>query len=335
MKAMIIKQFGSNDVFEEAEIQKPAITAGHVLIRVKATSVNPFDCKLRLGKYANLVTSFPAVLHGDVAGIIEEVGEKVSDFSIGDEVYGCVGGILNMGGGLAEYVLADAKLIAKKPRSLSFLEASALPLVSLTAWEALISYANLKPGQTLLVHGGCGGVGQLAIQLAKHLDATVYTTVSSTEKAEIAKKLGADFTINYTQTPLKDYVATLTKNAGFDVIFDTVGGDNFVQSFEAAKIFGKVVSIQCAGSHDLTQAYLKGLTISAVLQPLPLITGINRSHYGEILKQIATLVDRGLISPLIDKKTFNITQVGEAHHYLESGKAIGKIVIESEFPPNG
>src|SRR5262249_11114721 len=153
------------------------------------------------------------------------VSDDVKDFALGDEVYGCVGGLLQMGGALAEYVLADAKLIARKPKTLSFKEAAALPLVSLTVWEALVTYANLQKGQTVLIHGGTGGVGHVAIQLAKSLGAKVYATCSSQEKMNIAKQLGADVVINYKDKDVKSYVAEYTNNAGFDVVFDTVGGD--------------------------------------------------------------------------------------------------------------
>ncbi len=178
MKAMALTQFGDRGVFKLLDMPVPPVVAGHVLIKVMATSVNPLDCKLRSGAYAHLVTAFPAILQGDVAGIIEEVGEGVTQFAVGDEVYGCVGGLLEMPGALAEYVLADAQLIGHKPKTLSFRAAAALPLVCETAWEALIDSANIKQDQTILIHGGTGGVGHIASQLAKYKGAKVFVTCS-------------------------------------------------------------------------------------------------------------------------------------------------------------
>lgn len=327
MKTIAITKFGDIDVFTELNLDKPKVKPGHVLIKVVATSVNPFDYKLRKGIYADLVPNFPAILHGDVAGIIEEVGADVSGFAVGDQVYGCVGGIMNMGGALAEYVLADANLIAHKPKSISLVEAAALPLVALTAWEGLITYANVQKGQTVLVHGGTGGVGHLAVQIAKWLGAKVFATSSSTKKLTLAKQLGADAAIDYKHKTVQDYVTEHTNGAGFDVVFDTVGQNNIPDSITAAALFGHVITVSAAGSFDLTQAFFKGLSIHLVLQPLPLITGIKRAHYHSILTKISELVDKGFIKPLVDEKKFAITEIGTAHHYLEQGQAVGKVVV--------
>jgi NADPH2:quinone reductase len=315
MKSMVIKQFGDSNVFEEMTLPIPAVTSGHVLIKVKATSVNPLDYKMRKGLFPDLVKSFPITLHGDVSGIIEKVGEGVKDFSIGDEVYGCVGGLLEMGGGLAEYVLADIKLISRKPKSITFSQAAALPLVALTAWEGLVTCANVQKNNTVLIHGGTGGVGHIAIQLAKWL-------------MELTKQLGADIAINYKDSNARSYVPQHTSGIGFDVVFDTVGGENLKESIEAAALFGQVISILAVGNYDLTPAFFKGLSIHTVMQPLPLITGVRREEYGKILAKIAELVDSNIIRPLIAEQQFTVNQVGAAHDYLESGKAVGKVVLE-------
>lgn len=327
MRSMAIAKYGDTQVFEEMTLPKPNVIPGHVLIRVAATSVNPLDYKLRSGGLPSLITSFPAILHGDVAGAIEAVGEGVNDFAVGDEVYGCVGGLLDMQGALAEYLIADANLIAHKPRSLSLAQAAALPLVALTAWEGLVTYANVKKDQTVLIHGATGGVGHIAIQLAKWLGANVFATASSPQKLALAKELGADFTINYKQQTSLSYVNELTNGNGFEIVFDTVGGDNLSDSFNAAAIFGKVITILASGQYDLSPAFFKGLTIHTVMQPLPLITGKRRADYKQILTKIAELVDAGVIRPLIDEKQFSMPNVGEAHAYLENGNAIGKVVI--------
>ena len=327
MQAMIIETFGDASVFKSVVMPKPTIKPGHVLIKTIATSVNPLDCKLRRGYYAHLVPYFPMILHGDVAGVIEEIGAGVTDFRPGDEVYGCVGGLLDIHGALAEYVLADAKLIAHKPKTLSLADSAALPLVALTAWEGLITYAKVQPKQTLLIHGGTGGVGHVALQLAKHLGAKVYVTVSSTDKAHHATRLGADEVINYQQMSVADYVKQYTHDKGFSIVFDTVGGENIAHCFQAAALQGSVITITGEGQHDLTPAFVKGLSLHMIMQPLPLITGLNREHYGKILVQIAQLVDQGKIKPLIDPQTFTLSQITAAHQHLEEKKAVGKIVV--------
>ncbi len=328
MKAMVINEFGAGSVFQAVELPKPEVTPGHVLIKVAATSVNPLDYKIRSGMYSHLVSNFPMILQGDISGTVEAVGADVNTFAVGDKVYGCVGGLRNMAGGLAEYVVADANLIAKAPQSLSLQAASALPLVALTAWEALVNYTQLQKDQTILIHGSTGGVGHIAIQLAKYLGAKVFATASSEEKLALGLQLGADVAINYVTTDVATYVAKHTAGRGFDIVFDTVGGKNLEACFNAVCLYGKVVTISGAGTHDLTAGYSKGMTLCCVLQPLPLLTGQGRERYGAILKEFAQLVDRSVIKPLIDATPFPLEQVGAAHDYLESGKALGKVVIQ-------
>lgn len=327
MKSMIINRFGDLSAFEPMNVPKPAIKKGHVIIQVEASSVNPLDIKLRRGDMPHLVPAFPMILQGDVAGTVTEVGEGVTRFKVGDEVYGCAGGLLAMQGALAEYMLADADLLAKKPRSLSFRDAAALPLVSLTAWEGLVTKANVQKGQTVLVHGGTGGVGHLAVQLAKCLGAIVSTTVSSQQKGDIAKQLGADHIINYKTTSVESYVKELTQDKGFDVVFETVGGEHIQECMKAATLNGKIITILSAGSFDSKPAYQKGLSLHFVLQPLPLITGIDRAHYGDILTKIAELADAGAIKPLVDQHQFGFADVAAAHALVEKNQAIGKVVV--------
>ena len=209
--------FGDASVFHLEEMPIPKVKPMHVLIEVKATSLNPLDTKIRSGVFSGLAPAFPAVLHGDVAGIVAEVGEGVSDFKQGDEVYGVAGGVKGTGGALAEYMLADARLLAHKPKNLSFAEAAAFPVVSITAWEALVKRANIQAGDEILIHGGTGGVGHIAVQLAKWIGAKVYTTVSTPEKALMAKEFGADVVINYKETPVKDYVDQYTDARGLNI----------------------------------------------------------------------------------------------------------------------
>ena len=210
MKAVAIQHFGEPNNFQTVDLPKPKLLPNHVLIKVEATSVNAVDTKIRQGLVADIAPSFPAVLHGDVAGIIAEVGRNVAIFKAGDEVYGCAGGVKGTGGALTEYMIADADLIAYKPKSLTMLEAAALPLVSITAWEGLIDRAKIQPKQKVLIYGGTGGVGHIAIQLAKNAGAEVYATVSSSEKAAIALDLGADVAINYLDSSVDEFVSEYT-----------------------------------------------------------------------------------------------------------------------------
>src|SRR6185437_4675624 len=197
MKAMVIEQFGDASVFKQADVVKPQPQANQILIKVAASSVNPLDFKIRNNTLGQISPTFPAVLHGDVAGTVTQIGSNVTQFKVGDEVYGCAGGVINLPGALAEFMVADVDLLAHKPKSLDMAEAAALPLVSLTAWEALIRLANIQSQQSILIHAGAGGVGHIAIQLAKWRQAQVFTTCSSLEKSTLTKQLGADCVINY------------------------------------------------------------------------------------------------------------------------------------------
>ena len=330
MKAVAIQHFGEPNNFQTVDLPKPKLLPNHVLIKVEATSVNAVDTKIRQGLVADIAPSFPAVLHGDVAGIIAEVGRNVAIFKAGDEVYGCAGGVKGTGGALTEYMIADADLIAYKPKSLTMLEAAALPLVSITAWEGLIDRAKIQPKQKVLIYGGTGGVGHIAIQLAKNAGAEVYATVSSSEKAAIALDLGADVAINYLDSSVDKFVSEYTQGEGFDLVFDTVGNDNLQNAFKAAKLNGTVVSTVSLSKQDLTLVHAKGLSLHLVYMLLPMLSGINRAYHGKVLSRLADLVERQKIRPLLARKAFSFTEVGMAHAYLESG-AIGKIVLINDL----
>ena len=327
MKAQIIHQFGSPDVFTTTDIPTPELKPGHVLIEVKATSVNPIDCKIRSGAVANIAPDFPAILHGDVAGIIKEISADVTEFKIGDEVYGFAGGVKGRNGALADYMLADARLIAKKPNSFSFEQAAAMPVVAITCWNALCDKAKLQANQMVLIHGGVGGVGHIAVQLAKALGAKVYATVSSESDAELARSLGADVAINFKTSTAEEYTQEYTNGVGFDVVFDTVGGDNLKNSFIAAKTEGIVVTTAARTTQDLTLLHNKALTLSVVFVLLPLLTNQGCEHHGERLRKIAEFANAGKIKPLIDARVFNFDEVSQAHQLLESGQAKGKVVL--------
>ncbi|AZV62689.1 zinc-dependent alcohol dehydrogenase family protein [Peribacillus frigoritolerans] len=331
MKAQIIQSFGDPSVFQLEEVSKPELKPGHVLIQVKASSVNPIDTKVRAGAVPAVAPEFPAVLHGDVAGLVSAVGEGVTEFKVGDEVFGCAGGFKGTGGALAEFMLADADLLAHKPKNLTMEEAAALPLVAITAWEALFNRAHLVPGQDILIHAATGGVGHVAIQLAKWQGATVYTTASSQEKLEIGTRLGADVTINYREESVHDYVLKYTDGKGFDVVFDTVGGENLDRSFEAAAVHGTVAAIAARSTHDLSPVHSKGLSLHVTFMLLKILNKDMHKQYGEILKKVAKVVEEGKLRPLVDPNMFTFDEVSKAHEYMESGKAIGKIVLKNDW----
>jgi NADPH2:quinone reductase len=293
--------------------------------------MNPVDAYIRQGGESHAAPALPAVLHGDVAGIVEEVGEGVTDFKPGDEVYGCPGGFKGTGGALAEYMLADQRLIAHKPKNITMKEAAVLPLVTLTAWEALFDQGNIKKGQDVLIHGATGGVGHVAIQLAKWAGANVYTTASTEKKLSIATQLGADIGINYKQNTVEEYVKKYTNGKGFDLVFDTVGGDNLDLSFEAAAINGTVVSILTYSKHDLSKMHMKGLSLHVTYMLLKIVNEDQRYRHGEMLKEITKIVEAEQLKPLIDTNVFTFNQVEEAHKYLESNKSIGKVLIKNDW----
>ncbi len=327
MNAYVLRNYGPEAKFEKTTIAKPAIQPGHILIQVKATSLNPVDWKIRTLDVP-FAPDLPAILHGDVAGIVAEVGEGVTNFKTGDEVYGCAGGVKGQGGALAEYMLADAQLIAHKPQTLGFGEAAALPLVSITAWEGLIDRAKVQAGQQVLVHAATGGVGHIAIQLAALKRATVSTTASSKRKGEIGMQLGAKEIIYYRDESPKDYTNRITGGKGFDIVFDTLGGPNIDRSFEATTHNGHVITIVSHSTHDLSLMHQHGLTLHVVFMLLPMLLNRGRAHHGQILKQIATYVDAGQLAPLLDPKRFTFDDINSAHEYFAEGKHMGKIVIE-------
>lgn len=327
MKAMIIKEPGPAENFQLQEVDKPEIRPGHILVEVKATSVNPVDTKVRAKKLP-FSPEYPAILHVDFSGVIAEISSDVSKFKVGDYVYGVGGGIKGtIGGALSQYLLVDAQLVSLMPNNLSFAEAATLPLVSITAWEALFDKLRIRSGQSLLVHGGVGGVGHLAAQLGKAFGAIVHTTVSNEEDEELSKKFGADYTINYKKVPPEVYIEKFTANQGFDFVFDTVGGNNLEKSFQVTKLNGSIACIATGGNHDLTPMYSKGLSLHSILMLIPLISGIGRDHYGTILFEIKKLVEAGRVKPLIHKEVFNWKQVAQAHKLVETSAQKGKVAL--------
>lgn len=328
MRAIVIQRHGASDVFEEMERPDPQPRAGHVVIAVEATSVNPVDTKIREGSEGTAGLTFPAILHFDVAGTIHSVGEGVTRFKVGDRVYGCAGGVVGIPGALADYMEADADLLAPMPSNLTFAQAAAVPLVGITAWEAMVDRAGISPRDDVAIQGGTGGVGHMAVQIARAMGARVTAAVSTPEKAAIARDLGAENVILYRDEAPEDAVERLTGGRGFDVVFDTVGGSSLQVSLKLARIKGQVVSIIGYDTYDLTDMHFKALRLDLVFMPIQLIHNVERAAHGEILRKLGELIERGAVTPLIDTcHEFTPAGVGAAHRRLESGEALGKIVI--------
>lgn len=316
-----------NSPFRIAQLPMPLVQSGQVLVRIKASGVNPLDTKIRAGKAEHAQQPLPAVLGMDLAGIVEAVGEGVSRFNVGDEVYGMATGIAGTQGSLAQYAAVDADLLALKPRNLDMREAAALPLILITAWEGLVDRAGLQAGQTVLVQGGAGGVGHVAVQIARALGAKVYATGSAAQQVTI-ESLGAT-AIDYRAQSVKEYVAAHTAGAGFDVVYDTVGGATLDASFLAARTYGGHV-VSCLGwsTHSLAPLSFRAATYSGVFTLLPLLSGKGRRHHGDILQQAAQLIEAGSLKPIVDDRHFTLETVHAAHDILESGTARGRLVVD-------
>lgn len=328
MKAKHLQGLGAKQPFETLNIENRTPRANEVAIRVHAASVNVVDTKIRAGM-RDLAPDAPIILGCDAAGIVEAVGDGVHEFAPGDAVYGCIGGVKGRDGSYAERMIADARLLAHKPDRLNFRQAAALPLVAITAWEALIDRLDIRPGELVLVHGGTGGVGHIGVQLAKASGAIVHATVSSEEKAKIARQLGADATINYRGEQVSAYVDRLTGGKGYDAVFDTVGGPNIAPSLEALAVNGRCASIvSLETAPDLTPLHLKNASLHLVFMLIPMLTDKGLEAHGHILRRLAAMVDSGLVEPLLDMHRFGFDEIAKAHEHLSSGAATGKVVID-------
>ncbi|MFB6097854.1 MAG: zinc-dependent alcohol dehydrogenase family protein [Salinibacter sp.] len=328
MSAWVIDAFGGPEVFERRDVDVPSTDDHQVLVRVQATSVNPVDYKVRRGDAKALCPPQPATLHGDVAGIVEAVGEDVTEFEKGDPVYGCAGGFPNAPhGALADYMPCDARLLAPMPESLSFAQAAALPLVTLTAWEGLVDKADVEAGEQVLVHGATGGVGHVGLQLAVWRGAEVAITASSQRKLDIGADLGADTLINYEAEPVDEYVERCTDGRGFDLTFDTVAGENVETSIEATRLNGQVVTVGAPAEGGLRPAYGSGISVHFVSMLIPMLHDVGRAHHGDILRRTADLVEEGHLRPLVDDRPFTLDEIGDAHAYAEAHEQIGKVAV--------
>ncbi|MEO5796772.1 MAG: zinc-dependent alcohol dehydrogenase family protein [Rhodoferax sp.] len=309
-----------------AQIARPQAGPGQVLVRIAASGANPLDTKIHAGQAAHARQPLPAILGIDLAGTVVALGAGVSGFQPGDAAYAMAGGVGGVPGSLAEYAAVDAELLALKPATLDMRQAAALPLVSITAWEGLVDRARLQAGQRVLVHGGAGGVGHVAVQIAKALGAQVFATGSAADLPYI-RSLGAT-PIDYRAQTVEQYVAERTAGQGFDVVYDTVGGATLDASFAAVRRFGQVVSCLGWGTHALAPLSFRAASYSGVFTLLPLLTGTGRSQHGAILREIARLVDAGQLVPRLDPRRFHLGNVDAAYQALIGGHSAGKIVVD-------
>jgi NADPH2:quinone reductase len=311
--------------FRAVDLARPVPAARQVLVRVHASGINPLDTKIRAGKAAHAQQPLPAVLGLDMAGVIEEVGPGVTAFRNGDPVYGIIGGVGGLQGTLAEFVIADSRLLARKPESISMRETAALPLVTITAWEGIVDRAHVEAGQRVLVHAGAGGVGYIAVQLAKALGAEVFATVSQGKRHYIE---AVEATPIDRAASIEESVERYTAGEGFDVVYDTVGGTTLDQSFTAVKRYtGHVVSCLGWGTHSLAPLSFRGASYSGVFTLMPLLTGFGRVNHGDILRQAAALIDKGKLKPLVNGQRFGHETIAEAFQCVASG-AEGKVVVD-------
>ncbi|MEY2934321.1 MAG: hypothetical protein RL033_5070 [Pseudomonadota bacterium] len=312
MKAAIIRDFGDANRFELTDMPKPTPGPRQVLVRVVAASVNPVDYKIRqAGAWAGI--PMPAILGYDAAGVVEAVGSQATRWKPGDEVFYSAR-IFGRQGTYAQYHVEDEEILAFKPASLSFEQAAAVPLAAITAYDTVVSFFQTKPGDTVLVHAGAGGVGHFGVQLAKAAGARVLAT-GRASNTDLIKGLGADEVIDYQKTRFETEVLRLTDGRGVDAVFDTVGGDTVSRSIQAVRAYGKLATVvSLDGSLQGMQA--KNLT---------LYFGFMERTEAKI-QAMKTLIDRGQLRPLIDS-TFPLEQIGDAHRKLEAGGIKGKVVI--------
>lgn len=331
MKAFVINRYSKDESLQLVDLTEPIIKENEVLVEIHATSVNQLDTKIKTGEFKLLLPyKFPLILGHDVAGIIKKVGSKVSQFKVGDEVFARPADFKI--GSFAEYIAINENDIALKPKNISMEEAASFPLVALTVWQAFVEKANLKKGQKVFIQAGSGGVGTIAIQLAKHLSATIATTTSA-DNVDLVKSLGADIVIDY---KTQDFETILEI---YDLVLNSQDGKTLEKSFRILKSGGKVVSI--SGPPDTDFAKEIGLSwfmktaiffFSRKAKKQAKKLNVDYSFLfmqanGKQLSEIGKLIEAGVIRPIIDK-VFSFEQTNEAMSYVASGRARGKVIVK-------
>jgi NADPH2:quinone reductase len=314
MRAMVLPRFGGPELFEERDVPKPTPGPGELLVRIVASGTNPVDAKLRHdGSWAGQKP--PIVLGYDASGVVEGVGPGVKDFKAGDEVYFTPEIFGNTLGTYAEWNVVPAAIGAPRPRGLTHVQAAAFPLAAGTAWDAVVRRLAVRPGETILIHGGAGGVGTFAIQIARASGARVIATAGTANQATL-RELGADVCVDYTREDPAAVALRETGNAGVDAVFSTVGGDTLARSIPATRPGGRLATI-LGISGDLSAFYPRNQTLH----------GVFLTREGKRLRELAALVEQGKLRAVVDA-VLPLAQVGEAHRRLDSGHGRGKIVLE-------
>ncbi|WP_168221151.1 zinc-binding dehydrogenase [Actinomadura sp. WMMA1423] len=324
MRAQVLGAFG--EPLRPSELPVPSPGPGEVLVRIAAAGLNPLDVKIAAGAAAHARVRPPAVLGLDASGVVTALGPQAAGFAVGDEVYGMIGGVGGVQGSLAEYAAVDASLLAHKPAEWTMEEAAAVPLAIITAWEGLVDRAQVSGGDTVLVHGGAGGVGHLAVQLAVARGARVWAT-GHADQAATLRGLGA-VPIDFERSPVEEYVREHTGGLGFNVVFDTLGGENLDRSFGAVKRYtGHVVSSLGWGTHSLAPLSFRGATYSGVFTLFPLLEGEGRAAHGRILASAAALASEGALRPVLHGDGYRLGDVDLALKDVERGVPAGKVVV--------
>lgn len=328
MKAILMTAVGENEVLQQQDIAEPVLTTQtQIKVKLHAAGVNPVDTKIRKGGLFYPNATLPAVLGCDGAGEVVEIGENVTNFKLGDKVWFCNGGLGREQGNYAQFTVIEQRWTSLMP-NVDFQTAAAAPLVLITAWNSLFERGNLQAGQTVLIHAGAGGVGHVAIQLAKIAGAKVVTTVSSDEKAQFVKSLGADEVIFYHQTDVAETVNRLTNGRGADLVFDTVGKDVFRLSIPCTAHFGRIVTILDASNLDLSEARMRNLLIGFELMLTPMLRDLDDARDKQIalLKKCADYIEAGKLKIHVSE-VLPLSQVRQAHNLIEAGHTMGKLVL--------
>nr|SPS04538.1 Alcohol dehydrogenase zinc-binding domain protein [Candidatus Nitrotoga fabula] len=330
MKAIVMTAAGTPDILQLQYVPQPELpSAHHMRIKLAAAGINPLDTKLRT-KPAYYPDKLPAILGCDGAGIVESIGTSVTRFSVGDTVYFCSGGIGDEPGSYAEYINVHEDYCALKPANLSLQESAALPLVLITAWEALVERVCLQAGQTILIHAAAGGVGHIAVQLAHYLGARIAVTISDDKKAGLVHGLGAEKIIHYRDQDFVQEILSWTAGKGVDIVLDTVGGEVFLQSLKATRIGGKIVTLLSTplSMADIQLARLRNLSLCYELMLTPQVMHLHdeRIRQRKILEQGAELIEAGKLGVLVSA-TLPLKDAAQAHRLMEQGGVTGKIVL--------
>ena len=329
MKAVLMTRKGGPDVLQPQQIPAPEAGPREVLVRLRAAGINPLDTKVR-SLHMYYPDHLPVILGNDGAGVVERIGDGVTRFRQGDEVYFFNNGIGAGPGTYAEYTVVHEDFVAKKPKTLSMTEAAAVPLVLITAWEALYDRVALKAGERVLIHAGAGGVGHVAIQLARSIGARVATTVSGEDKATLARSLGAELTIDYKRQDFVKETRAWTDGQGADVVFDTLGGATFCGSFDAVRLYGRLATLLSTACElpQINRARLRNIIVGYVQMTMPLYLGIHelRCAQTRILEQGAQMIDDGKLTVKVST-VLPLDEAAAAHRLVEAGHTTGKVVL--------